>query len=214
MDLFIDELEKQMQIAEGAVWLRGFALPIADTLWQHLIKHFSQYPPKQMVTPMGYKMSVRSTSMGDGAWVGTEKGYRYAKVDFATQQNLPKIPPVFMQLAQDAAMAAGYESFVPDSCLINCYDVGSKMGLHQDKDEADFNQPIVSVSLGLAANFQFGGLRRSDKTVKVPLRHGDVVVWGDASRLCFHGVLPLKAGTHPLLGQQRINLTFRKAGKM
>jgi len=211
MDLFSNELESRIPITEGAVWLRGFALPVVDALWQHLTLHFEQYPPQQMFTPMGYKMSVRSTSMGNGAWVGTETGYRYAKVDFATKQNLPTIPPLFMQLASDAAKAAGYEHFLPDSCLVNCYDVGSKMGLHQDKDERDFTQPIVSVSLGIPATFLLGGAQRSDKTVKIPLTHGDVVVWGGSSRRYYHGVQVVKQNKHNLLGELRVNLTFRKA---
>jgi len=84
--------------------------------------------------------------------------------------------------------------------------------LHQDKDEADYTAPIVSVSLGVPAVFQFGGLNRADKTQRVPVVHGDVIVWGGPARLRYHGVLALKDGHHPLFGQFRVNLTFRKAG--
>lgn len=211
MDLFDDQLPKKTRIAEGAYWLRGHALPAADLLWAELRKHFATYPPQQMFTPMGYKMSVRSTSMGDAAWVGTKKGYGYASIDTAINQALPPLPSTFLSLANHAATEAGYNDFTPDSCLINCYDIGSKMGLHQDKDERDFNQPIVSVSLGIPATFLFGGAKRSDKPTQIPLTHGDVVVWGGASRLFYHGVQTIKPNKHPLLGELRCNLTFRKA---
>jgi alkylated DNA repair protein (DNA oxidative demethylase) len=213
-DLFSDQNETQLNLAEGAFCLRHFALPVADQLYETLKAHFKAYPPQQMMTPMGYKMSVRTTSFGQFGWVGTKGGYGYSTTDPVTKKAWPAIPSSFLVLAKSAAKQAGYRDFEPDTCLVNVYEVGSKMGLHQDKDEQDFTQPIVSVSLGLAATFQFGGLKRQDKPRKLTLSHGDVVVWGGKSRMCFHGVLPLKAGEHPLLGQKRINLTFRKAGKM
>ena len=97
------------------------------------------------------------------------------------------------------------------ACLVNRYATGTRLSLHQDKDERDFGQPIVSVSLGVPATFLFGGSKRTDKALRVPLDHGDVVVWGGPARLRYHGVVALKAGQHPLLGGQRINLTLRKA---
>jgi len=211
MDLFEDQLASEVSIAEGAVWLRGFALPVADVLWQALVVHFKHFPPQQMVTPMGYKMSVRTTSFGDVGWVGSQQGYSYAATDLAAKKTLPAIPLPFMQLASEAASKAAYDDFVPDSCLVNCYEVGAKMGLHQDKDERDFSQPIVSVSLGIPATFLFGGAKRSDQTVKIPLQHGDVVVWGGKSRRYYHGVQVVKPNKHPVLGALRCNLTFRKA---
>lgn len=213
-DLFSDQMESQVTLAAGAYWLRGFALPQADVICAMLIAHFKSHPPQQMMTPMGYKMSVRTTSFGEFGWVSSKQGYGYAAKNSFTNQSWPAIPESFFDLAQRAANQAGYINFKPDTCLINVYEIGDKMGLHQDKDEADFSQPIVSVSLGLPVTFQFGGLTRAAKTLKVSLSHGDVVVWGAESRLYFHGVLPLKIGFHPLLGQRRINLTFRKAGKM
>jgi alkylated DNA repair protein (DNA oxidative demethylase) len=201
-------------IAEGAAYLRGFALSRAVTICQLLDTHFKSHPPQQMMTPMGHKMSVRTTSFGQLGWVGTKNGYGYAEEDPTNQKPWPSIPAAFLALAYKAAAHAGYHHFVPDTCLVNVYDIGSKMGLHQDKDEQDFSHPIVSVSLGLPVTFQFGGLSRTDPTIKIPLTHGDIVVWGAASRQCFHGVLPIKTGMHPILGQRRINLTFRKAGKM
>ncbi|MDG1073933.1 MAG: DNA oxidative demethylase AlkB [Methylophilaceae bacterium] len=213
-DLFSEQMDSTIVFADGALWLRGFALPDADAICQMLVAHLDTHPPQQMMTPMGHKMSVLTTSFGDVGWVGTKKGYGYAKVNPYSQQVFPAMPQMLLDLARRAANQAGYSDFVPDTCLVNCYEVGSKMGLHQDKDEEDFSQPIVSVSFGLPITFLFGGLTRAAQTKKMPLVHGDVLVWGGQSRLCFHGVLALKAGHHPLLGSRRINLTFRKAGKM
>jgi alkylated DNA repair protein (DNA oxidative demethylase) len=214
MDLFsesIEPAESIVQLAEGAYWLRGFALPVANALCNLLLAHFKQFPPQQMMTPMGYPMSVKTTSFGAFGWVGTTQGYGYSTVDLVTQQPWPLIPDALLQLAQDAALQSGYKDFVPDTCLVNVYAVGTKMGLHRDRDERDFNQPIVSVSLGLPATFQFGGLKRTDKCQKIPLLHGDVVVWGGKTRLSYHGIMPLKSNIHKDLGVFRINLTFRKA---
>ncbi|MCK6388984.1 MAG: alpha-ketoglutarate-dependent dioxygenase AlkB, partial [Zoogloea sp.] len=127
-------------------------------------------------------------------------------------QPWPAMPAVLQALATDSAARAGFANFVPDACLINRYAPGARMALHQDRDEADFSQPIVSLSLGLPAIFLFGGLERSDKPARLPLAHGDVLVWGGPARLRFHGVLPVKDGAHPATGACRLNLTFRKAG--
>jgi alkylated DNA repair protein (DNA oxidative demethylase) len=167
---------------------------------------------RHMMTPGGFAMSVATTSCGDLGWVSDKTGYRYAASDPLTGKAWPQMPASFKQLAKQAASMAGFANFEPDACLINRYQVGARMGLHQDKDEHDFSQPIVSVSLGLPAVFQMGGFARGDKTLKLPLYHGDVLVWGGESRLRFHGVLPVKAGYHPTVGEYRINLTFRKAG--
>ena len=121
------------------------------------------------------------------------------------------MPEAFRALALAAAQEAGFKHFQPDACLINRYEPGAKLSLHQDKDEKDLRQPIVSVSLGLPAVFQFGGFERGDAVQRVLLEHGDVVVWGGPSRLRFHGVLPVKPGVHPLAGPYRYNLTFRRA---
>lgn len=213
-DLFSEQTETQVKFAEGALWLRGFAMPEADVLCDTLIHHLETHPPQRMVTPMGYQMSVCTTSFGKFGWVGTTEGYGYSKLDLATQQPWPVIPKVFLGLANRAALQAGYVDFIPDTCLVNIYEAGSKMGLHQDKDEQDFSQPIVSVSLGLSATFLFGGQNRTDKTTKIPVTHGDVLVWGGGSRLHYHGVSSLNVGEHNLLGERRFNLTLRKAGKI
>ena len=212
LDLFADSPNTGREsIYEGAVVLRGFALPFETDLLNEIPKLITASPLRTMYTPSGLAMSVTTTSCGNAGWVSDAYGYRYAKRDAHSQQEWPMIPECFLLLAHQAATAAGYENFTPDSCLINCYKIGAKMSLHQDKNEKDVSQPIVSVSLGLPATFLFGGFQRENKTIRVPLTHGDVVVWGGSARLFFHGVLPIKAGNHLLLGEQRINLTFRKA---
>lgn len=136
-----------------------------------------------MVTPGGYTMSVAMTNCGELGWATNERGYVYAAYDPLTDQPWPPMPEAFQALCHDAAVAAGYPDFRPDACLINRYAVGAKLSLHQDKDEPDLRAPIVSVSLGLPAVFQFGGLRRGDPLKRLMLEHGDVVVWGGESRL-------------------------------
>lgn len=211
MDLFSEQAAEHIPLAEGAVWLPGFALPYMPALWACLQQHLSAHPAQQMMTPMGYPMSVKTSSMGHWGWVSSPQGYGYSAHDPVSQQPWPAIPTVIMALAAAAAEKAGYPTFIPDSCLINIYAPGSKMGLHQDKDETDFSQPIVSVSLGLPATFMFGGAKRSNKSVHIPLQHGDVVVWGGESRRYYHGVAAIRPNQHPLVGNRRINLTLRKA---
>ena len=168
-------------------------------------------PFRKMTTPGGFSMSVAMTNCGDLGWVTDRRGYRYERADPVSGLAWPAMPEVFLKLAVNAAKDAGYEGFVPNACLINRYEPGAKMSLHQDKDEKDFTNPIVSVSLGLPATFQFGGQNRSDPVRKYLLQHGDVVVWGGPSRLFYHGVLTLKDGVHDSVGRARINLTFRRA---
>jgi len=165
-----------------------------------------------MVTPGGFRMSVAMTNCGELGWVSTDAGYRYARHDPATGRHWPALPPVLMSLARRAAAAAGYEQFAPDACLVNRYEPGARLTLHQDKDEQDFTQPIVSVSLGVPAVFLFGGLKRKDRPSRLTLEHGDVVVWGGPSRLRYHGVAALKEAQHPFAAAARINLTLRRAG--
>ena len=197
-------------LAPGAAVLRGFVADQADLLLNILASLVAVSPFRQMTTPGGHVMSVAMSNCGHWGWVTDETGYRYTHHDPLTHSPWPAMPPLFTQLAQRAAAAAGFAAFMPDACLINRYAVGARMSLHQDKNEHDFSQPIVSVSLGLPAIFQLGGLHRSDPVQRIPLTQGDVLVWGGASRLRYHGVLPVKAG----LDTQavRINLTFRKAG--
>ncbi|MEC7816195.1 MAG: DNA oxidative demethylase AlkB [Pseudomonadota bacterium] len=196
---------------EGLVVLRHFATAQEDTLWQGIQSVAAVAPFRHMITPGGHAMSAAMTCCGPLGWVTDRKGYRYQSTDPESGQPWPAMPPAFLELARTAAAEAGFPGFEPDACLINRYQRGAKMGLHQDRDEASFDWPIVSVSLGLPMVFQFGGARRSDRPQKIPLGHGDVVIWGGPVRLNYHGVLTLKAGDHPLTGPHRFNLTFRKA---
>ncbi|GAB2179062.1 DNA oxidative demethylase AlkB [Dongia sp. agr-C8] len=207
-DLFAEPRET---MAAGAVLLRGFALPREGELLAAIEAVTAQAPFRHMMTPGGYTMSVAMTTCGTVGWVTDRKGYRYSPTDPTTGRPWPPMPACFQALATEAAAEAGYPDFRPDSCLINRYEPGTKLSLHQDQDEQDMCQPIVSVSLGLPATFLFGGPQRGDPTAKYPLNHGDVAVWGGPSRLFFHGVAALKDAVHPLLGKKRINLTFRRA---
>lgn len=215
-DLFADHEPVQQaraeQIGEQAWVLRGFALPEVDQLLSALDGVLAAAPLRHMVTPGGFSMSVGTSSCGRLGWVTDRRGYRYSNVDPLSGLPWPALPTVFADLARAAAEQAGFADFVPDSCLINQYVPGAKMSLHQDKDEKAYAAPIVSLSLGLPAMFLFGGFERSDKCQRIPLLHGDMVIWGGVDRLRFHGVLPIKPGHHPRLGERRINLTFRVAG--
>ena len=199
------------EMAEGAVLLRGFIGIDEADLIAALRDIVAAAPFRRMFTPGGHQMSVAMTNCGSAGWVTDRTGYRYDPRDPDSGAPWPAMPDVFLVLARNAADEAGFAGFVPDACLINCYAPGTRLSLHQDKDERDHGHPVVSVSLGLPATFQFGGLKRNDRPLKVPLRHGDVVVWGGPARLVYHGVLALKEGEHPALGRRRFNLTFRKA---
>ena len=198
-------------MAPGAVLLRGFALPYVNDVLGALKAISAQAPFRRMTTPWGAVMSVAMTNCGDAGWLTDRSGYRYDRIDPESGRPWPPMPDCFLALASDAAEEAGYPGFTADACLINRYEPGTRLTLHQDKNERDYAQPIVSVSLGLPATFQFGGLKRRDPVRKLTVRHGDVAVWGGPSRLCYHGVAELKQGEHGLLGRLRINLTFRHA---
>jgi len=211
MQLFNDLLPAKHEFVKDAYLLTGLALEHEALILGDLGLVIGKAPFRHMVTPGGFTMSVAMTNCGLG-WVTDRKGYRYTSHDPISNQPWPAIPDSFKKLAKAAAAEAGFMNFEPDACLINRYNIGGRMSLHQDKNEQDFSQPVVSVSLGLPAVFQFGGLERTDKTIRIPLNHGDVVVWGGEARLRYHGVLPLKTNYHPAFGDYRINITFRKAG--
>lgn len=198
-------------LCAGAVLLRGFACRLEAALLDGVREVVARAPLRQMITPGGLRMSVAMTNCGSLGWVSDRAGYRYAALDPASGLPWPAMPAAFAALASDAAGRAGFATFNPDVCLINRYEAGTRLSLHQDRDERDYEQPIVSVSLGVGATFLLGGLKRSDCTARLRLEHGDVVVWGGPARLRYHGVLPLEAGWHPLTSAQRFNLTFRKA---
>lgn len=200
------------QLAPGAMILRKFALTEESPVLDALQSVIAAAPFRHMITPGGFRMSVAMTNCGPLGWVSDRSGYRYSAIDPVGGLPWPHMPGPFLRLATTAAETAGFANFVPDACLINRYEPATKLSLHQDKDERDYDQPIVSVSLGIPAVFLFGGLKRADKPIRVQLTHGDIAVWGGPARLRYHGVLPLKEDQHPTLGRHRINLTFRKAG--
>ena len=219
MDLFKNDTPTIEEILPDVWLLKSIALANEAAIVQDLERVILQAPLRHMMTPMGFAMSAAMTNCGPLGWVSDRKGYRYDAIDPISGKPWPAMPESFLALATQAATAAGFTDFVPDACLINQYKIGASMGLHQDKNEVDFNQPIVSVSLGLPAVFLFGGLLRSDKPHKVALAHGDVLVWGGQSRVNFHGIRPVKASlngalnTHlsQYLNHHRVNLTLRKA---
>ena len=199
-------------LGAGAAVLRGFAALAQDALLAGVQIVTAQAPFRHMVTPGGFRMSVAMTNCGALGWVTDRSGYRYDSIDPENGKPWPPMPAAFLRLATDAAAYAGFDGFVPDACLINRYEPGARLSLHQDRNERDLGAPVVSVSLGIPAVFLFGGSNRTETATRVLLSHGDVVVWGGPARLRYHGVLPLKEGHHPLVGDHRINLTFRKAG--
>jgi alkylated DNA repair protein (DNA oxidative demethylase) len=198
-------------LGDGAMVLARFAQPVEAALLEALDDIVAAAPFRHLITPGGFRMSVAMTNCGDVGWVSDRTGYRYDAIDPDRGRRWPAMPPVFADLATRAADRAGFAGFAADACLINRYDPGSRLSLHQDRNERDYGAPIVSVSLGLPAVFLFGGARRADRPARVPLDHGDVVVWGGPARLAFHGVAQIAHGVHPAVGRQRINLTFRKA---
>ena len=213
-DLFGDaetQAPSREAMAEGAVLLRGLALPLEADILAAITEIAEAAPFRHMTTPGGFVMSVAMTNCGAAGWVSDRTGYRYDRDDPQTGRPWPAMPASFLALATEAAVEAGYADFTPDACLLNRYEPGARLSLHQDKNERDLAHPIVSVSLGLPATFQFGGLKRTDPVRKFALRHGDVAVWGGPSRLFYHGVTALKDGEHAKLGRMRLNLTFRGA---
>jgi len=212
LDLFADDAPPLADepLDSGAVLLRGFATAHAAALKDDVAHVAAAAPFRHLVTPGGFRMSVAMTNCGELGWVSDRRGYRYDPVDPNSGARWLAMPASFRALALAAAARAGYADFAPDACLINRYEPGARLSMHQDRDEKDLRAPIVSVSLGLPAVFLWGGDARGDKARRIALQHGDVVVWGGPSRLRFHGVLALQDGEHPFAGASRINLTFRK----
>ncbi|MBU6419329.1 MAG: DNA oxidative demethylase AlkB [Proteobacteria bacterium] len=206
LDLFPDTLAPP-----GLTYLPGFALGEEADLVRAVMALAEAAPFRRMKTPGGKEMSAAMTNCGAAGWVSDAKGYRYARQDPLSGGAWPEMPDLFRDLAMRGAAAGGFTGFVPDMALINRYEPGAKMTLHQDIDERDFSAPIVSVSLGLPAVFLWGGLNRTEKPARLPLTSGDVLVWGGAARKFFHGIAPVKPGVHELTGAARLNLTFRQA---
>jgi alkylated DNA repair protein (DNA oxidative demethylase) len=199
-------------LAPGAVLLRGLAEAHAAAVLADLQRVLEAAPLRHLITPGGFRMSVAMSNSGALGWVSDVSGYRYDTVDPDSGRAWPPMPASFRELALRGAEEAGYRGFTPDACLIGRYEPGTRLTLHQDRNEQDLDQPVVSVSLGLPAVFLFGGLKRSVRAARVPLHHGDVVVWGGPARLRYHGVSNLPEGLHPLTGRCRFNLSFRRAG--
>jgi alkylated DNA repair protein (DNA oxidative demethylase) len=208
--LVIEGDGSRVALGPGAVLLKGYAVDLQKELLGAIEAIAGAAPFRHMVTPGGQTMSVAMTNCGALGWVTDRRGYRYEACDPASGKSWPRMPAVFSSLAAEAAHAAGYEGFAPNACLINRYEPGARLTLHQDKNEGDFGAPIVSVSLGLSARFLFGGLTRSDRVLRTRLEHGDVCVWGGSSRLAFHGIDPVRDGHHPATGRCRFNLTLRR----
>lgn len=208
-DLFAAQAQRT-PLGQQAWLLHGFALPFADALLAGIEAIAAAAPFRHLVTPGGHGMQVAMTNCGTFGWCSDRRGYRYERCDPISGQPWPALPDAFLQLARAAAAAAGFDGYVPDACLVNRYAPGTRLSLHQDRDEDDRVAPIVSVSLGLPATFLFGGFARGDRTVRMPLAHGDVVVWGGVDRMRFHGVLPVPPGRDARTGDVRLNLTFRK----
>jgi alkylated DNA repair protein (DNA oxidative demethylase) len=198
-------------LSEGARHLPGFARTREAALLADVAAVSSLSPFRHMTTRGGYSMSVALTNCGEVGWVSDRCGYRYAEIDPLTLKPWPTMPVSFVELAAQAAATAGYAAFRPNACLVNRYQPGAHLSLHQDRDELDLRQPIVSVSLGIAAEFLWGGPKRADRPHAVSVFSGDVIVFGGVSRLNFHGVKRLASALHPLSGALRYNLTFRKA---
>lgn len=210
LDLFAED-RRHLTLDPGAVLLGGFALPVDRMLLDAIMAIVEAAPFRHLETPGGRRMSVAMTNAGSLGWISDQRGYRYDPIDPLSGRPWPAMPPAFAELAQTAAATAGYEDFAPEACLINRYALGAKLSLHQDRDERNLDQPIVSVSLGVEARFLWGGATRGDRPRRIALHHGDVIVWGGPARLTFHGIDTLAASTHPLTGMLRYNLTFRTA---
>lgn len=167
-------------------------------------------PFRYMRTPGGKRLNISMTNCGDLGWISEPSGYRYAKYDPTTGEPWPKMPAEFFALAQQAAELCGFAAFKPNACLINHYHKGKELTSHQDKNEPDLSQPIVSVSLGMSARFQIYGDARHNKPQQIELYDGDVMVWGRSARLMYHGVKTTQSVPHQDLGFHRFNVTMRK----
>lgn len=209
LELFGDGAGASQSLGDGITLLRGFA--DSRVLFPIIERVAAESPFRHLVTPGGQTMSVAMTNCGHVGWISDRTGYRYGSRDPLTGRDWPRMPVEFEELALKAAATAGFPNFVPDACLINRYAPGSRLTAHRDADEQDFEQPIVSVSLGLPATFAFYGLTRGGKGRSVALADGDVLLWGGPSRLVYHAVRPVKPGHHPVTGDCRYNLTFRHA---
>lgn len=199
-----------MIISKDSLILKGFLIEKEDILLSEIKSILRNNYWREISTPSGKKMSIKISNCGDFGWYSDKKGYRYSKVDPLSDEKWLPIPDMLKNHAIEAAKRAGYNNFNPDCCLMNRYEIGTKLSLHQDIDEKDFSHPIVSFSFGLPANFLFGGQKRENKFEKYLLENGDVLVFGGNDRLRYHGIETIKeSDDHFKIGNIRINLTFR-----
>ena len=197
-----------LELLPGFVLLRGLACSASLLPAIESIAHAA--PFRRMIAPGGRPMSVAMTNSGSLGWTSDTRGYRYSALDPRSGAPWPAIPSIFLELADAAASTAGFGRFVPDACLVNRYEPGSRLGLHRDEDERDPAHPIVSVSLGASARFSIGGLHRRDPVQSLVLHDGDVLVWGGPSRMRYHAAGTPRTGTGA--AAVRYNLTLRRAG--
>ncbi len=209
VDLFSAARPAIEEVYPSVFLMAGFA--DSQLLLSRIKQIIKSAPFRKMQTPAGHYTNVEMTSCGDFGWISDATGYRYSPRDPLSGAPWPNMPRAFSSLAQSAAETCGFPRFHSNACLINHYRVGDKLGSHQDKDEGDFNSPIVSISIGLPAIFQIFGNKRSGIEKQLTLYDGDVMVWGKESRLIYHGVRPIKAAPNQPALTDRYNITFRYA---
>ncbi len=205
-------IERELAAAPGASGLRLYPGYLDRAAQTALLAELQQiFVVAPLYTPRmpksGRPMSVRMSNCGPLGWVTDEAGYRYEPRHPITKQAWPPMPELLITMWNELG---GY-CYPPQACLINFYGATAKMGLHQDRDEEDFNAPVVSLSLGDSCLFRIGGAKRSDPTRSLRLSSGDALVLAGKARLAFHGVDRIQTGTSTLLAQGgRINLTLRR----
>lgn len=208
-DLFSDLVPEMEELAPGVFLFRTFV--DEKKIFEVVQNAAKETPFRHMVTPGGKKINVAGISMGDAGWYSDRRGYRYERTDPMSGKAWPNIPHDISKITTDAAKKAGFKNFVPDSCFINRYEPGVRLTAHIDQDEVDFDQPIVSISIGVSAIFQIFGKTRGGKAMNIPLHSGDLLIFGGPARRLYHGVKKIEPQSHPLTGDIRYNLTFRKA---
>ena len=199
-------VEPVLPLGNGAFLLAQFV--DGDQFLRAALQIAERAPFRHMQTPGAKFTAAKMSNCGAFGWVSDVKGYRYASTNPVSGQPWPAMPSLFLEAAKNAVATCGIKAdFTPDACLINRYEPKAGMGQHQDRDEADLTQPIVSVSLGDSAVFLLGGDNRKSPTQKITLNHGDVLVLSGVARRAYHGVRA------PMMGKFgfRVNLTMRKS---
>lgn len=200
-------------LPEGVIYRPGVISPALQVKLLAAVEAVAREAPfRHPRTRGGGMTSAAMTNAGDAGWWSDESGYRYLTRQPGSEKPWPVMPEIFRNALAVVAEESPWPHFQPDACLINFYAPGAKMGLHQDLDEKDFTQPIVTVCLGDDADFLIGGLARAGKTTALTVSSGDALIMGPPGRMLFHGIRKIYAGTSPLSGLKgRISLTFRKA---